>query len=113
MQPWGCCADTRLPSCVLYMAFDTECQRLNPLQQQEAVEGRQGRTRVALANGPAPRDIGGGAVVIRVDNAVIGGLRPVQHVKALRIVSPREFSTIYDHSTECRAVPPHEFRHGM
>src|ERR1700724_2197295 len=103
----------RYPLGVLHMAFDAERQRLDPLKQQEAGQGRQSRPGVSLANGPTTRDIGARAIVFGVDHAMIGGFRPVQHIKALGMPPPRKSSAINNHSTERRAVPSHEFRHGM
>src|ERR1700674_1364512 len=62
---------------VLHMTLDTEGQRLNPLKQQEAVQGRQSGAGVALKNRPTPRDVGSFAVMFRVHHAVIGDLRAV------------------------------------
>src|SRR5215472_4081331 len=39
---------------ILYMAFHTQCKRLDPLKQEEAIERRQSGACISLANCPAP-----------------------------------------------------------
>src|SRR5271165_4367229 len=93
---------------ILDVAFNTKRKRLNPLQQQEAIERRQGGTGVSLAHGPAACDVSGIAIVVDVDNSVVGNFRPVQHVEALRMLAPRKFSAVDNHSAQGCAVSSHE-----
>src|SRR5579862_9753690 len=98
---------------VLYMPLDAESKRLNSLQEQEAVKGRQRGPRVALTNRAAARNVRRISVVIDIDDAVISNFRTIEHVELLRMFAPGKFAAIDNHAADTGAAPSNEFRHGV
>src|SRR6266550_8221249 len=84
-------------ACILHVAFHTERKRLNSLQEQKAIERRQRSSGVSLTYGPATSDKRSVPVMVDIDYAVIGNLRPIEHVIFFRILAPRELAAIDDH----------------
>ena len=60
---------------ILGVALQAQVQRLDPLQQQEGAEGRQGRAGVAQPLHARLEDEGQGAEGLGVGKAVVGGVR--------------------------------------
>ena len=98
---------------VLHVAFDAKGHGLDALKQQETVEGRERGAGVALRDGAAARDVGGGSIMFGVNHAVIGDFGLAEHVVALGMIAPGKFSAIDNHSAERGAVSAHEFGHGV
>src|SRR5450830_1527258 len=57
------------------MALDPERQRLQPLQEEEGVEGREGGACVSKQDGPHSTDVGGRLERLRPDDSVVGRIR--------------------------------------
>src|SRR5438045_8948446 len=89
------------------MALHTQREGLNSLQQQETIEWRQRSSGVSLSHSSTPRDIGGIAVMLDIDNAVIGGVRVIYHVITVGLLAPRKRSADPYSSALCRAMPSH------
>src|SRR5205814_1423960 len=70
---------------VLDVALHSERQGLRSLQKQKGGKRREHGTGVALADRTAARDIGAVSILLRVDHAVIGGLRLGQHRKPFAV----------------------------
>src|ERR1700681_3583699 len=85
---------------ILHMTFDAEGHRFYSLQQQEAIEWRQRRAGIPLADCPAAGDISSIAKMVDVNHSVIRNLWPVEHVKAFGIFPPRKLATVDDHSAQ-------------
>src|SRR5664279_4072083 len=94
---------------VLHMALHTQRQRLNSLQEKKAVKRRQGRAGIPLADGAAPGNKRRIAVMIDVDNTVVGDFRSVKHVVFFGILTPRKLPAIDDHSADTGAASADEF----
>src|SRR5580692_12782724 len=98
---------------VLDVALHPQSQRLNALQEQKPVKRRQRGSSISLAYRSAARDECGFFVMIDVDYAVIGDLRPIEHIKLFWILAPGKLPAIHNHSADTGAAPSDEFRQGM
>ena len=74
---------------VLDVALDPQRDRLDALQQQERVHRREHRAHGALVHAAAAADEGGRAVVLGVDQPVIGLIRLGEHRIARGVLEPR------------------------
>jgi hypothetical protein len=75
---------------VLAVAVHAHRQGLDALQDQEAVEGRDGAAHVAQRHDAGAADVGRGAQRLGVDHAVVGDVRLVEHREALGVLGPGE-----------------------
>ena len=98
---------------VLDVALDAQCHRLDALKQQEGGERRQHGAGGALIDAAAARDIGAGAEMLGIDQAVIGNVALVEHREALLVRSPRKAAAVDDGAAERRAVAAHELGQRM
>src|SRR5208283_740355 len=95
-----CPQEFRNLTCVFYVAFHTERERLNSLQEQKSVKRRKRGTSVSLTDGSATRDKSGIPVMVNVDDAVISDLRAIQHVELVWILAPGKFTAVHNHPTD-------------
>src|SRR5580704_14721341 len=63
-----------------------------------------------MTDGSTARDIGGGAKVIGVNEAVVRGVRLGEHREAVDVLLPREHPAVYDDPAHRGAVTAHELR---
>ena len=89
---------------VLDVALDAQGDGLDSLQQQKGGERREHGARRALIDAAAARDIGGVAEMLGVDEAVIRGVRLVEHRKAARMRLPGKATAVDDRAAEGGAV---------
>ncbi|MNS81596.1 hypothetical protein D3C72_1153100 [compost metagenome] len=89
---------------VLDVPVHAQGQGLQPLQDQEAVEGRDGRACVAQQHRPHPADIGRRAQRLGIDHAVIGHLGLVQAAEARLVLGPGEVAAVDDGPADAGAV---------
>ncbi len=101
------------PRRVLDVALHAQRQRLDALQQHERAHRREHRASVALADGAAARDVGASAVLLGVDDAVIGVLRLGQHREAFGVRGPVEAAAVDDGTAHGRAVAAEELGQRM
>ena len=70
------------------MALEPDGEGLQSLQEQEGAERRERRAAVAEVDGAAPHRVGGLRELLGVDDAVEGGLGPVEHRETCRDARP-------------------------
>jgi hypothetical protein len=98
---------------VFDVALEAQSDCLDALQQQERRQRRQYGAGGALIDAAAPRDIGGRAEMLGVDQAVVGWVWLVEHAEAARMLPPRKAAGIDDRATQRGAVTAHEFGERM
>ena len=98
---------------VFDVALYAERHGLDTLKKQKAIERRHRGASVSLGYSAATGDECGSAVMFDVNDAVISGLRTGEHVIAVGIIAPGEFSAVNDHSANRSSVAAHELGHGM
>ena len=84
-----------------------------PCSSRKALERRQHRAGGALIDAAAARDIGAGAEMIGIDEAVIGRVRRAEHREALRVLLPGKLAAVDDDAAHGRAVAAHELGQRM
>src|ERR1700683_5008128 len=97
---------------VFDVALYAERHGLDTLKKQKAIERRHRGASVSLGYSAATGDECGSAVMFDVNDAVISGLRTGEHVIAVGIIAPGEFSAVNDHSANRSSVAAHELGHG-
>ena len=90
------------------VALEPHGHRLEALQEQEGVEGREGGAAVAQLSRAGPHGEGPLGEVAGEDDAVEGGLGLVEHREAVGMVGPREPAAVHDGPTEGGAVAADE-----
>ena len=96
---------------VLDMPLDAQRQRLDALQQQKRIHRRKHGAHGALVHAAAAADEGRGAVMLGVNEAVVGRVGLREHGVARRIVGPREGAAVHDDAAQRGSMAAHEFRH--
>ena len=94
---------------VFHMALDAQGKRLDALQEEEGIEGGDGRARVAQENRAQVDGEGGGADILGEGKPVVAGVRFYKPGEASR-GRPVEFAAVDDDAAERRAVAADEFR---
>ena len=89
---------------ILNVTLDAQRQSLQPLQDEETIEGRESCAAVALMHSAAARDIRRSAELARIDHVVIRRLRLGQHRIFPGMPIPREIAGIDDAAAQTVAV---------
>ena len=98
---------------VLAVPVHAHRQRLDPLQDEEGVEGRDRRAHVPQRHHPRAADEGRGPEGLRVDHAVVGGVRLAHAREALPVLGPGEAAAVDDGAPERGAVSAHVLGEGV
>ena len=97
---------------VLRVALQTQGQRLHALQEQEGIEGRNRRARVAQENRADVGDERRWADRVRKGHAMVARIR-ISNRRIMPARLPVELAGIDDNAAERRAVTADELRRGM
>src|SRR5271168_991246 len=102
MQEFG-----HLPA-VLYMALDTQRDRLDSLQEQKGAQRRENCACGPLVDAPASRNVCGLAKMIGIDEAVIGRVRLIEHGETRGMFPPGKVAAVDDRAAQRGSVATHE-----
>src|ERR1019366_10579921 len=98
---------------VLAVALDAQVQRLQALQEEKRVEGRQRRTEVAQEDDAQAHGERRGAERLREREAVVRGLRIREEGLEARVLPPVEVSAVHDRAADGGAVAADPLRGRM
>ena len=84
-------------------------QRLDALQDQEGIEGRNGGAQIAQRHYPRTADIGGWPQCFGVDHPVVAGVGLVQAFETCLVLAPWELARIHNRPAQRGAVAAEVF----